>query len=618
MKKLFNILMIIALSISLNAQRTITGTVTIAEEGSALPGVEVLVKGTKISTLTDMDGKYILNNVPEDSNIIVFSFIGMKTKEVKIKGDVVDCVLEPSETEEDDIVISALLVKRKHKILKKHLLIRGTSSLSDSYESTSDEFHSGQLSAGEVNDFGKWEMWKDITENELKTYKDIWKIYPHQRYCVLVTNEQNIPVIDATVYLKKNGKIIWTAKTDNTGKAELWANMFNSSLENKNISIQVEKNGTLTSVENPTTFHDGINRAIVENNKCDIPSMVDMAFVFDATGSMGDEMQYLQAEMLNVIQRIDSVHKDLQIRLGSVFYRDKGDDYLTKKEDLTTNIQKAVNFFKAQNAEGGGDYPEAVHSGLNVAINKLSWSEEARARIIFLVLDAPPHQNDSVIKNILELTQIAAKKGIRIVPVTCSGIDKSTEYLMRSMALATNGTYTFLTDDSGIGDSHIKPTTDEWTVELLNDLIVRLIDEYVTVTDCKNQINVNPDDIANDTVLVHYPDTATQIANDSVPPDSTQIVNNDTTQIDSTTIVNISNDRLKIYPNPTTGQLFIEITGDIEEFYVCDISGKILQRHLVDKQTKMQIDIGKYPIGIYFIRYFIGDDLRSGKVILMR
>ena len=49
---------------------------------------------------------------------------------------------------------------------------------------------------------------------------------------------------------------------------------------------------------------------------------------------------------------------------------------------------------------------------------------------------------------------------------------------MRFTAITTNGTYVFLTDDSGIGESHLVPTTGKYEVELLNELILRLIMKY--------------------------------------------------------------------------------------------------------------------------------------------
>lgn len=72
----------------------------------------------------------------------------------------------------------------------------------------------------------------------------------------------------------------------------------------------------------------------------------------------------------------------------------------------------------------------------------------------------------------------AAEKGIKIISVTASGIDKETEFLMRFISISTNGTYVFITDHSGIGESHLEPTVGQYQVEYLNDLMVRLINKY--------------------------------------------------------------------------------------------------------------------------------------------
>ncbi|MBN2894258.1 MAG: carboxypeptidase-like regulatory domain-containing protein [Bacteroidales bacterium] len=617
-------------------EKTITGTVTDEIDGYPLPGVQVIVKGTSIGTITDIDGKYVLNNVPDDAKTLVFSFVGMKTQEVKIKNNtVIDVTLKADDISIDDVVVTGLGSNRAtNKLAYADSPVEYAEYDYDAYEVDRSvkkdysytegdkggddgvgydaQIRSGQLTAGEVNDFGKWEMWQDIAKDQLSQYQAMWDFYPENRYCVLLTDEENKPIINATVYLMSGKENIWTAKTDNTGKAELWANMFDST-ELKNISIQVDYKGKFSSIQKPTSFHDGINRFTIDA-KCDIPNAVDIAFVFDATSSMTDEMSYLQAEVLDVINRIDETHKDLTVNLGSVFYRDHGDDYVTIFEDFSPKIASAVDYIKEQRAWGGGDFPEAVDVALDVAVNQLSWSDDARARIIFLVLDAPPHNNLEEIERIQNAVKVAAEKGIRIIPITCSGVDKSTEYLMRSMALATNGTYVFLTDDSGIGGSHIKPTTDKWDVEFLNDLIVRLINQYVVTPSCENEIIVEPQDLIEDTVLVNYPDIDTNLI-DIV--DSNVVVKD--TMVTDTNTVNIQPEiqKLKIYPNPTSGNLTIEISGEISEFYVCDFSGKILERHETDNQSEIKLYIGMFPQGIYFVRYFVGSVLQSGKVVLM-
>jgi hypothetical protein len=70
---------------------------------------------------------------------------------------------------------------------------------------------------------------------------------------------------------------------------------------------------------------------------------------------------------------------------------------------------------------------------------------------------------------------------VRIVPLGASGVDKDTEFLMRMLDIATGGTYTFLTNHSGIGGDHLEPTIGEYDVELLNDLLVRVITQSLAV-----------------------------------------------------------------------------------------------------------------------------------------
>ena len=65
-----------------------------------------------------------------------------------------------------------------------------------------------------------------------------------------------------------------------------------------------------------------------------------------------------------------------------------------------------------------------------------------------------------------------------LVPVVASNAERGTELFGRAAAIMTGGTYVFLTDDSGIGDSHLEPIVGSYEVELLQDLIVRVIEEY--------------------------------------------------------------------------------------------------------------------------------------------
>ena len=95
--------------------RTITGTITGADDGQTLPGVTVLVKGTRTGTASDVNGKYKLI-VSGKSAVLVFSFVGYSKLEVPV-GDklVVDAVLTPEAKRLDEFVVTALGVKREKR-----------------------------------------------------------------------------------------------------------------------------------------------------------------------------------------------------------------------------------------------------------------------------------------------------------------------------------------------------------------------------------------------------------------------------------------------------------------------------------------------------------------------
>jgi len=194
---------------------------------------------------------------------------------------------------------------------------------------------------------------------------------------------------------------------------------------------------------------------------------------------MGDELNYLQGEISDVIGKIRNANAAYTINLALLFYRDIGDEYVTRYFDFTTNIPVQRQNLARQYAGGGKDFPEAVDRALSEAVGK-NWSSGSATRLIFHVCDAPPHDTKEKKALYYDSIKIAAQKGIRIIPVASSGINIATEYLLRQEALMTGGTYIFLTDDSGIGGSHLEPTIGEYIVEYLNACLIRIVNEYLT------------------------------------------------------------------------------------------------------------------------------------------
>ena len=234
-------------------------------------------------------------------------------------------------------------------------------------------------------------------------------------------------------------------------------------------------------------------------------------------------------------------------------------------------------FIDKQQASGGGDYPEAVPEALMAALNSAGWDSDARARIAFLILDAPCHQDSATVALLHEQVLNAAALGVRIVPVVCSGIGESGELLVRSIALATNGTSFFLTDDSGIGNPHLKPTTDSLKVEHLNDMMVRTIVEFSAMPECNDGL-INGDASLNDEMVdpqfLPNPFSAEEVAADPTIPHGEGI------------------------------------------HYLIDVSGKLITVYEGDTASlKTQLRSMGLPVGIYFIKTFYDGIWHTEKVL---
>ncbi|PZV83465.1 TonB-linked SusC/RagA family outer membrane protein [Algoriphagus aquaeductus] len=107
-----------ALSYEVSAQqRVITGKVISEEDGLGLPGATVLVKGTTVGTTTDLDGNFSIS-VPAGSDVLIFSFVGLKAKEEVIGNrSVVNVTLTTDASQLSEVVVTAIGIEREKKAL---------------------------------------------------------------------------------------------------------------------------------------------------------------------------------------------------------------------------------------------------------------------------------------------------------------------------------------------------------------------------------------------------------------------------------------------------------------------------------------------------------------------
>ena len=359
---------------------------------------------------------------------------------------------------------------------------RDSSGARDDGQDSGIDIQAGQLTASEWSDIKNYDFYKSLFVGSQESQEGIFTRYYQNGYF------DTLNMIDVTV---KNGDVLLSGAivelTDNN------QNIIYKAVTNANgIAYLFPKTEELLNIEFISIKHQ--NKSLNENyqyslentsliyeldstdNKKDI---IEIMFVIDTTGSMGDEIRYLKAEIDYVISEVQDLHPDTTIKLALLFYRDLSDAYVTRYFDFTTNIEVQKQNLSKQSAAGGGDFPEAVDIALDEAVAK-NWSTDNTTKLIFHVLDAPPHDKQEDMTRYFNAINTASAKGIRMIPVASSGIDKYTEYLLRNEAMMTGGTYVFLTDHSGIGNSHLEATVGEVDVEYLNNLLIRLIGEYHT------------------------------------------------------------------------------------------------------------------------------------------
>ena len=441
---------------------------------------------------------------------------------------------------------------------------------------------SGVMTAGLWNDLENWDMFTTtLVEN-----KEHWKPWGlnliNKRFSIelLDNSAGRKPIIGAQIRLvnPKTDSVIWVAQTDNRGICELWSDLTAEKIDvNTEYIAQWVKNPENIEKLGLVSPTQDVKETFLVKSYTN-PSNVDISFVVDATGSMGDEINYLKEELMDLMLDIQEKLPCSKVKLSSVFYRDVTDNYVTRKTEFTEHVEDVVSFVSNQSAGGGGDFPEAVDAGLQVCLEELSWSDKALAKITFLILDAPPHNEKAL--EIQRLAKVASKKGIKIIPVVASGINKTTEFLMKELASITSGDYIYITDHSGVGNSHLKPTGVKENVDLLKNQFIKVIEKYTLNIDCNPEKNIEREQ--------------------------------------RTTVFGDQEVSLQTFPNPATSYIDIRASHAIEEVSLFSISGfQISNVAYQEEQKKQRFILNNISRGLYVLKVKVKNQIYTQKVLVL-
>jgi Mg-chelatase subunit ChlD len=300
-----------------------------------------------------------------------------------------------------------------------------------------------------------------------------------QRYLLEVNDAQGHGVPDAEVAVQAaNGATTWL-RTDAGGKAWIHPDAFDRARSNfYDVTVRqgsyqataVLQRGQKSSVE-----------VRLARTRQTAQAQLDLVFLVDATGSMGDEIDKLKSSLRSITEEVARLPSHPDLCLGLVAYRDRGDAFFVRSHDLTNDVNAFQGVLNALQAAAGGDEPEAMNEALHEAVHHISWRGNPTTRLVVLVADAPPHLDYGGPQYDDDMVA-ALGKGIKLMAVGASGLNKQGEYIQRQMAQYTGGRFIFLTyadagnPASGPGRETVHDVRN-YSVQTLDKLIVRLVRE---------------------------------------------------------------------------------------------------------------------------------------------
>jgi Mg-chelatase subunit ChlD len=178
---------------------------------------------------------------------------------------------------------------------------------------------------------------------------------------------------------------------------------------------------------------------------------LEMVFVLDTTGSMGGLIEGAKQRIWGIVNEVMQTPSHPSVKIGLVAYRDRGDEYVTQVLPLTDDLDKVYTTLMEYNAAGGGDGPENVRRALADGLTKPGWSAggENVARIIFLVGDAPPHNDYADEQDTLVSAALAVKQGMIVNTIQC-GAESETTQAWKAIALQGQGQYFAIPQNGGV------------------------------------------------------------------------------------------------------------------------------------------------------------------------
>ncbi len=421
-------------------------------------GADVEIVELKIQTTTNDSGIFRFKEIPEGTYKLVVSKKGYATvKLLKVKvlpGEITRLKIRLKKKKEK-IYYEFFSVKKHHpEGAKKHSLkTREMLETEEESHARHDKAAAGMgehaprvrgqsgLKAGYADDNKQFNYFL----NFLKKYEKQAPHYPlpvEERIWLRVLDVNRRPVNNAAVSVFEGDRLLEKGRTYPDGSFFIYPLVIG--VKGDKIHVEVEYNGQRLQTELERYGKRKALLTLKDHRKAYQQIPLDLLFILDTTGSMGEEIDRLKNTIEIINANLVNLKPKPDIRFGMVLYRDKDDEYDTKYIPFTSNLKDFREVLQSVTADGGGDTPEDLQAALKAAVKQMEWRNDA-VRLAFVITDASAHLDYDQKYSYADAAKDAKKMGIKIFTVGTGGLDIGGEYILRQISQFTYGKYIFLT-----------------------------------------------------------------------------------------------------------------------------------------------------------------------------
>jgi len=321
--------------------------------------------------------------------------------------------------------------------------------------------------------------------NFIKKYKSQVQYYPiniDERIILRLKDSGGKSVPNAKVEVFSGSKLLETGKTYADGSFLFYPSEYDKGLKKYKAAFTSSGKSVDFSFDRQGKREHEVRFDIQKPEYKKVP--LDIVFIFDTTGSMGEEIARLRKTLEIINLNIASLPAKPQVRFGMVLYRDQGDKYVTRVVPLTSDLAKFQKELNKVEAGGGGDGPEDLQSALDDTIHKIKWNKDG-VRLGFIITDAESHLDYGQKFTYANAAHEAKKAGIKFFSIGTGGLPLSGEFILRQIAQYTYARYIFLTygekgESSGGKEGSVSHHTGaNFQTDKLESIIIRFAREEI-------------------------------------------------------------------------------------------------------------------------------------------